>query len=119
MECPVCGKYCFDEEYDICPICGWENDGVQADDHNYAGGANHLSVNEARIEFFLLKEKSVREEVIRCREAYEEECLEIWKRYAGINYVKFPEKRKQERDDFREARKKYIDTLNHILQSML
>ena len=53
MKCPVCGKYEFPEEnsFDICPICGWENDGVQAHNHNFAGGANYLSVNEARIEF--------------------------------------------------------------------
>ena len=40
--CPVCRKYTFEEyaDYDICPTCGWENDGVQFDDHNYAGGAN-------------------------------------------------------------------------------
>ena len=38
MKCPVCGKYEFPEEnsFDICPICGWENDGVQAHNHNFA-----------------------------------------------------------------------------------
>ena len=49
MKCPVCGKYEFEEydDYDICPVCNWENDGLQYNDHNYAGGANDLSVNEA------------------------------------------------------------------------
>lgn len=29
--CPVCGDYSFEfpDDYDICPFCGWENDGVQ------------------------------------------------------------------------------------------
>lgn len=56
MKCPVCGKTEFDEysSFDICPFCKWEDDGLQGNDHNYAGGANHLSVNEARIEYFLL-----------------------------------------------------------------
>jgi len=28
---PVCGKYTFDifNDFDVCPFCKWENDGVQ------------------------------------------------------------------------------------------
>jgi hypothetical protein len=50
IKCPICGKYDFAEEddYDICTICGWENDGLQMSQHDYAGGANWLSVNQAR-----------------------------------------------------------------------
>lgn len=50
IKCPVCGKYKFEEEndFDICPYCMWENDGVQYDDPDYAGGANQMSLNEAR-----------------------------------------------------------------------
>ena len=49
-KCPVCGKHMFadDEDFYICPVCGWENDPVQNDDHDYAGGANHVSVNQAK-----------------------------------------------------------------------
>ena len=43
-KCPVCGEYEFEDEYsyDICPICGWEDD-------NYfeGGGANDLSLEES------------------------------------------------------------------------
>lgn len=50
IKCPVCGKYQFVEEndFDICPVCGWENDGVQMEDPDYSGGANEMSLNEAR-----------------------------------------------------------------------
>jgi len=121
LECPVCGKYNFAEEnsFDICPICGWENDGVQADDHNYAGGANPLSVNEARIEFFLLGKKNVRETVMRRRQEFEEEYHGIQKRYAGLDYAKSPEKAKQREEDFNKARKRYLDILNRILQNII
>jgi len=121
LECPVCGKYYFAEEnsFDICPICGWENDCVQADDHNYAGGANPLSVNEARIEFFLLGKKKVQETVIRCQQKFEEEYREIQKRYAGLNYTKSPEKAKQREEAFDEARKRYLNSLNRILQNII
>lgn len=51
--CPVCNKHRFgvDEDYYICPVCGWENDLVQNENHDYAGGANQLSVNQAREAF--------------------------------------------------------------------
>ena len=50
IKCPVCGKYEFDEEndFDICEVCGWENDGLQMDNPDYKGGANKESLNEAR-----------------------------------------------------------------------
>ena len=51
--CPVCNKHRFgvDEDFYICPICGWENDGVQNHHYDYAGGANWMSVNQAREAF--------------------------------------------------------------------
>ncbi|MCL1879691.1 MAG: hypothetical protein FWF71_03605 [Actinomycetia bacterium] len=33
---------------EICPLCSWQDDGVQNDDPEYSGGANHLSLNEYR-----------------------------------------------------------------------
>lgn len=50
IRCPVCGKYTFDEEddYDICEVCHWENDGFQWRHPDYRGGANRISLNEAR-----------------------------------------------------------------------
>jgi uncharacterized Zn finger protein (UPF0148 family) len=50
QSCPVCGKYTFEEDdnFEVCPVCGWEDDGVERDDPDYNGGANHMSVNEAK-----------------------------------------------------------------------
>lgn len=50
LVCPVCGKHHFEEEdfFEVCPICGWEDDGVQRDDPDYEGGANKMSLNQAR-----------------------------------------------------------------------
>ncbi|WP_407643969.1 CPCC family cysteine-rich protein [Dongia deserti] len=34
--------------YEICGVCNWEDDPVQSADLNYRGGANKMSLNEAR-----------------------------------------------------------------------
>lgn len=51
--CPCCGQHYFTEKnaYEICPVCGWEDDPVQRRDPDFAGGANTLSLNEARREY--------------------------------------------------------------------
>lgn len=36
------------DEYDICPVCFWERDLYQEKNPDYAGGANKVSLNEAR-----------------------------------------------------------------------
>lgn len=48
--CPCCHKYEFSEvgSYVICPVCYWEDDPVQEEDPSYGGGANVMSLNEAR-----------------------------------------------------------------------
>ena len=48
--CPVCGRYEFPEmgSYEVCEFCGWEDDLVQLEDPDYAGGANRLSLNQFR-----------------------------------------------------------------------
>ena len=51
--CPVCGKYEFEEycSYDICEVCGWEDDAVQEKYPDLKGGANRMSLNEAKIAY--------------------------------------------------------------------
>jgi hypothetical protein len=34
--------------FEICPVCFWEDDGVQYEDPDYEGGANGISLNIAR-----------------------------------------------------------------------
>ena len=44
--CPICGKHTFEDEFDICPECGWEHDIMQYQNSDYVGGANGLSQNQ-------------------------------------------------------------------------
>ena len=53
--CPCCGYKSLDEKppgtYGICPICFWEDDGIQFDDPDYEGGANVVSLRQAQKNF--------------------------------------------------------------------
>ena len=52
--CKCCNLALIDGEedsHDICYVCGWEDDEVQNDDPDFAGGANTLSLNEYRRKF--------------------------------------------------------------------
>jgi hypothetical protein len=53
--CPCCGCFTLDEgeigSFEICPVCFWEVDNVQFADPEYAGGANTMSLVEARMKF--------------------------------------------------------------------
>ena len=54
FKCPVCGKYTFQSgpgSYEICPVCGWEDDKAQYKDPNLKGGANHLSLKEYKEQY--------------------------------------------------------------------
>lgn len=49
-KCPCCEENMLDTEslYDICSNCGWEDDPIQKDDPEFEGGANEMSLNQAR-----------------------------------------------------------------------
>lgn len=49
-KCPCCHNNTLSEEreYEICSVCGWEDDPIQFDDPNFRGGANSFNLNEAR-----------------------------------------------------------------------
>jgi hypothetical protein len=65
LPCPACGFMVFGTSYgsyDICPLCDWEDDGVQLANPTSAGGANKGSLVEAQ-SLALKKFPSARNEV--------------------------------------------------------
>ena len=48
--CPVCGKQEFSEydSFEFCHNCGWQDDSIQEEEPDFSGGANDMSLNEAR-----------------------------------------------------------------------
>jgi hypothetical protein len=59
LNCPCCGNRTISEpdSYEICEICRWEDDPVQLSDPDYSGGANHISLNQARARWLIKSEK--------------------------------------------------------------
>jgi hypothetical protein len=53
--CPCCCHLTLPQPpsgtYEICPVCFWEDDAVQFRDLDYEGGANTVSLNQARETF--------------------------------------------------------------------
>jgi hypothetical protein len=53
--CPCCGYKTLDEEPPgtdiICKVCFWHDDYVQAEDVDYLGGANDLSLRDSQRNF--------------------------------------------------------------------
>lgn len=50
LNCPCCGNFTLDEigVYEVCPLCCWEDDPIQSQDVEFAGGANKVSLKKAR-----------------------------------------------------------------------
>lgn len=49
-KCKCCGKLTINKNdlFAICSNCGWESDPIQEKDPSYKGGANRMSLNEAK-----------------------------------------------------------------------
>ena len=62
--CPCCGYLTYTGsppagDYGICPVCFWEDDPVQAVNPDFEGGANRVSLNQARGNFQFFRAASL------------------------------------------------------------
>lgn len=57
FKCACCGYKTMEldeaEYHEICPVCFWENDPIQNKNENYIGGANQISLIEAKANYAL------------------------------------------------------------------
>jgi hypothetical protein len=51
--CPCCDYVTLPERHNylICPVCFWEDDGVDLDDPDAYSGPNHMTLREGRANF--------------------------------------------------------------------
>jgi hypothetical protein len=67
--CPCCACRTLEPAppgtFEICPVCWWEDDNVQFENPRFAGGANSVSLEEARSNYraFGASEKGLRDRV--------------------------------------------------------
>lgn len=45
-KCKICGQSEIEFPFDICKVCGWEDDSLQNNNQDYIGGANKMSFNQ-------------------------------------------------------------------------
>lgn len=53
FQCPCCDHFTLAERrsFEVCPICGWEDDGQDLDELDRVSGPNHITLREARSNF--------------------------------------------------------------------
>ena len=78
--CPVCGKVYFwtPAEFDICPVCGWEDDNLQYIKPWYSGGANILSARQAQLEFSLREHEDTQAWLMNREKCFLDEYFEMF-----------------------------------------
>lgn len=61
-KCPVCGKYTFRDAccFDICPFCGWEDDGTEDDTEIIGANDLRFSLYQKRYKDYLVKDPAYR-----------------------------------------------------------
>lgn len=54
-ECPCCKNLTLESSgnFEICPVCFWEDDPVQSDDTWLSGGANRVCLELAKFTYFV------------------------------------------------------------------
>jgi len=76
--CVCCGELTMDEQppgtYQVCPVCGWEDDKAQFKKPDLEGGANRLSLHQAREQWGINHEKDNNEtnhdhDNVRCHDS--------------------------------------------------
>lgn len=75
--CLCCGYRTLPEQppgtFEICRVCGWEDDLVQFDDPDFSGGANTLSLRESQRRWLKSVNASTTEPVERFGAVFEKD----------------------------------------------
>lgn len=79
-KCKACGMGDINFIHDICTYCGWEDDGLQNEQPDYMGGANHMSLNQYKKFWYENKEEILKADNT-CFKA-----IDLAKKYYEINF---------------------------------
>ena len=86
--CPCCDDHTLNEQgqYDICPKCNWEDDPDQSEYPDDDGGANYLSLNDARLEYRLSKNEITCQQANEAYQIHRKAREQIYLKYKDIDY---------------------------------
>jgi len=94
LACPGCGFKTIEDEiygsYDICSICGWEDDNVQLANPCSQGGANGASLHEVQVGIL----KDVPMSVMECKGFVRDVT---WRPLSEEEVTRFREQQKKQR----------------------
>lgn len=109
--CPVCGCESYSQagSYEPCERCGWLKDAVQDCSPRQWGGANLLSVNEARVEYALLSSSEAASTVAAAKNSYRERYDAV--RRSGVS-------RELLAEQLRELHREYVGLLEKYSQAV-
>lgn len=52
LQCACCDHFSLDEgDWEICPVCFWEDDGLGMSEPDEESGPNHITLRQARANF--------------------------------------------------------------------
>lgn len=116
INCPICGKYNFDDfsDYDVCSVCGWKINITQYDDHDFSNGTNILSVNDYRLEYTLLQNPETAPKVKAMKDEFMEEFNAIRREFRDGGRLKSGITCEQSRGKEIAAREKYVLALKAL-----
>lgn len=77
-----------EDNHDICHVCGWEDDGVQSVDPDFYGGANNMSLNDARKYYAKILEENPNYRWIDDEDKLKSAVMNQPKDWNNTNYVK-------------------------------
>lgn len=117
FECPICGKYYFRdfEGLEECPVCNWAINIVQYDNHDFSEGSNTLSVNEYRIEYAVLSNKSTRKEAEKLKEEFRRKRISMHKEFRELKSGQIAPSCEEMHQQFVDVRLLYVEKLNQLL----
>ncbi|MCL1876899.1 hypothetical protein FWF74_02625 [Candidatus Saccharibacteria bacterium] len=108
-KCLCCGIGSVDAQkgsYDICSVCGWEDDDVEGDESTFFGGANFFSLNDHLELWKLTGKKNWKQGDIR---KYEDIARDIF--HEESTYYKEAKNGKNEDDAYKNAVEKVKDLI--------
>lgn len=116
--CPVCEKHYFEDfdTFETCPVCGWEGNQPQFDDHDMPDGINALSVNEHKVQYAAMKIPDAAKEVKLLQRAFFKERWDLKELMREFSSGSSAEDFAMTKPAFEQSRANYIAAIKALME---